>query len=105
MPGVLEKHQGHKKAGEGPRRAKLVEDRALGQAEVAVMLGLTSHEDSELSLMRGAAISGCRAQGTHLLITFQQHLPGCCVENRPSWLKVRSRETSQEALAINPGKR
>ena len=67
MPGVLEKHQGHKKAGEGPRRAKLVEDRALGQAEVAVMLGLTSHEDSELSLMRGAAISGCRAQGTHLL--------------------------------------
>jgi len=48
VPGVLEKHQGHKKAGEGPRRAKLVEDRALGQAEVAVMLGLTSHEDSGL---------------------------------------------------------
>lgn len=105
MSGVLEKHQGHKKAGEGPRRGKLAEDGALGQVEVAVMLGLTSHEDSELTLMRWAAISGCTAQGTHLLITLQQHLPGCCVENRPSWLKVRSRETSQEAPAINPARR
>lgn len=39
MPGVLEKHQGHKKAGEGPRKGKLAEDGALGQVEVAVMLG------------------------------------------------------------------
>ena len=106
VPSVLEKPRGCKKAGEGARRFKAGRRWSRrGQGEAAVMAVLMSREDSEFTLMRWAAIRGCRAWGARLLITFQQHPPGWRVENRPSWVKVRSRETSQEVLAINPDKR
>lgn len=105
VPGVLEKHQGDKKAGEGPRR------QSWQRIEPWAKLGGSSHVGPHITWGLGVysdemgSHQRVQSPGDTSLITFQQHLPGFCVENRPSWLKVRRRRPVRRPFTINPGKR